>query len=38
MAEHVLHVVDRPTALDQTRAGFVAKVVEVQIDRPICRF
>ena len=28
MAEHVLHVVDRPTALDQARAGFVAKVVE----------
>jgi hypothetical protein len=38
MAEHVLHVVDRPTALDQARALFVPKVMKVQINRPICRF
>ena len=37
MAEHVLHVVDRPTGLDQARAAFVPEVVEVQIDRPIRR-
>ena len=37
MAEHVLHVVDRPTGLDQARAAFVPEVVEVQVDRSICR-
>ena len=34
MAEHVLHVVDRPTVLVQARARFVPKVMKAQIDPP----
>jgi hypothetical protein len=37
MAEHVLHVVQGPTGLEQTRTAFVAEIVEVQIDLPIGR-
>ena len=37
MAEQVLHVMHGPTGLEQARAAFVAKVVEVQVNRPIGR-
>ena len=35
MTEHVLHVVDGPTSLEEARAAFVTQVVEVQVDRTI---
>ena len=38
MTEHVLHVVHGPAAFEQPRAAFVAKVVKVQVDRPIRGF
>ena len=37
MAKHVLHVVYGPTGLEQARAAFVPEVVEVQVNRSICR-
>ena len=37
MAEHVLHVMHWPAALEQARAPFVPEIVEVQVDSPIGR-
>jgi hypothetical protein len=38
MAQHVRDVMHRPTALQQSRAAFVTKIVEVQINCPIRSF
>jgi len=35
--QHVLDVMYRPTAFDQSGPALVAKVVEVQVDRPVRR-
>jgi hypothetical protein len=32
MPEHFLHMMDRPAGLEPTTAGFMSKVVEVEID------
>jgi hypothetical protein len=34
VAEHLLHVMNRPAGLQPAAAGLVAQIVEMQIDAP----
>jgi hypothetical protein len=37
MSEHVLHLMERPTRLEQSRTCLVTQIVKVQIELPVQR-